>query len=475
MMNQENKLALVKELAAVNISQNAEALQRLAEQNHAADLAEALHELLLSEAVDQQGLQALLSLMPLTQSARIFGYLPMSLQLQMAETLDVAYVAKLLQAMSHDERVDFYNQLPAALQLNVLPRMAQEEQRDIQKLAAYAEGTVGAVMTSDFAVLDAEQTAAQGIAHLRKVGRDTETIYQAYVLNEAGQLVGTVSLRDLIMAEPEDRVDQFVTTDPVFVRAEAPQEEAARLIGKYDLMAVPVLNGGDRLAGIVTYDDAMDVVKAEGDEDFHRMGGVSDLVEPGHKGTVGQMATSLKDATISLLYKKRVFWLVLLVFGNIFSGAGIAYFEETIEAYVALVFFLPLLVDSGGNAGSQSATLMVRALATGEVVMKDWAGMLLRELAVAGLLGATMALAVSTLGLWRGGMEIALVVALTMQLVVVVGSLIGMSLPFLLSRLKFDPATASAPLITSVADAVGVVIYFGMATWILDIPAALAG
>lgn len=204
----------------------------------------------------------------------------------------------------------------------------------------------------------------------------------------------------------------------------------------------------------------MDVEEDVTDTQFHTHAAVVDV------------GVSLKDATIKLLYKKRVFWLVLLVFGNIFSGAGIAYFEDTIEAYIALVFFLPLLVDSGGNAGSQSATLMVRALATGDVKMRDWSSMLGRELVVAGLLGATMALAVSLLGIWRGGAEIALVVALTMQMVVIVGSIIGMSLPFILSKLRFDPATASAPLITSIADAVGVVIYFAMATWILGLPAA---
>lgn len=173
---------------------------------------------------------------------------------------------------------------------------------------------------------------------------------------------------------------------------------------------------------------------------------------------------------MGLMYRKRVFWLVLLVFGNLFSGAGIAHFEDTIHAYVALVFFLPLLIDSGGNAGSQSATLMVRALATGEVIGKDWAKMLGREVMIAGLLGVTMAVAVSMLGLWRGGPEIALVVAITMQIVVIVGSVVGMSLPFILSKLKFDPASASAPLITTIADAVGVIIYFSVATMILDFP-----
>lgn len=454
---------LQQEILALSISLNEEAMQRLIEDEHYADLAETLITCLEEEKLEQQQLVELLKLMPVESRARVFGYLPASLQLSQAELLDDELIPAMMEAMPHDERVDFYNLLPEEKQQELLPEMQPAERADLEKLASYEEGTIGAVMTTDLALLEAGLTAEKAIAQLRQTSKDKETIYQAYVVDADHQLLGTVSLKDLIMAEPEEKIQDFMTTDPVFVRAEQEQEIAAQAISKYDLMAIPVLNGGDRLAGIVTYDDAMDVASEEVDKDFRAHGAVSGL------------AGNLKDATINVLYKKRVFWLVLLVFGNIFSGAGIAYFEDTIAAYVALVFFLPLLVDSGGNAGSQSATLMVRALATGEVIMKDWAKMLGKELAVAGLLGATMAVAVSLLGIWRGGMEIALVVALTMQLVVVIGSVIGMSLPFLLSRLKFDPATASAPLITSVADAVGVVIYFGMATWILDIPAGITG
>ncbi|MFU8822242.1 MAG: magnesium transporter, partial [Gammaproteobacteria bacterium] len=199
----------------------------------------------------------------------------------------------------------------------------------------------------------------------------------------------------------------------------------------------------------------MDVIQEEATEDFHKV------------GTVGKLDSSVRDASIGLLYRKRIGWLVLLVFGNLLSGAGIHYYEDTIAAVVALVFFLPLLIGSSGNAGSQAATLMVRALATGDVMLKDWGKMLGREILIAILLGLTMALAVSSIGWYRGGPGVALAVALTMVLVVLVGSLIGMSLPFVLSRFKLDPATASAPLVATLADASGVFIYFAVATAIL--------
>lgn len=453
---------LIRELRAIRISGNAEALANLLEQVLMADVAEAIKEQLARQTFRIREVRDLMVLMDDQSAAALMGYFPSTLQEVLVELLEPAKLAKIIDAMPHDERADLFNLLSEEEQSELLQGMSQPEREDMQRLASYDEGTVGSVMTSDFATVDAQATAADAIKHLRATGKDKETIYQTYVLDEDLSLVGTVSLKDLIMAEPDEKIADFMTMDPLFVRADEEREVAAQAISKYDLLAIPVLDEKKHLVGIVTYDDAMDVASEEADMDFRKV------------GAVGSIAGGLKEASIRLLYKKRVFWLVLLVFGNIFSGAGIAYFEDTIAAYIALVFFLPLLVDSGGNAGSQSATLMVRALATGEVMMKDWASMLGRELAVAGLLGATMAAAVSVLGIWRGGMEIAIVVALTMQLVVIVGSVIGMSLPFLLSKLKFDPATASAPLITSIADACGVIIYFAIATVILDIPAAIA-
>ncbi|MCH8537034.1 MAG: magnesium transporter [Alkalimonas sp.] len=447
-----NAQDLIFNLRTVLLSKDKEDMAQLVNRCHPADIGAVLS----SFTVEQ--IAQLLSLTPVAERALLFGYLPKELEADIVPSLEPKALGELFLHMASDERADLFNLLSEDQQGRLLPVLAKAEREDIRKLAAYEEDKVGSVMTSDYALLDAKRSAKEGIAQLRKAAPDSETIYQAYVVDSERRLVGTVSLKDLIMADENAIIADFMTKDPVYVKADAPREVASQMIAKYDLIALPVTNGGDKLVGIVTYDDAMDVAAEEATTDFRKVGAVSEIVG------------NIKDASINLLYRKRVFWLVLLVFGNIFSGAGIAYFEDTIEAYIALVFFLPLLVDSGGNAGSQSATLMVRAMATGEVMMKDWAKMLGKEFVVAGLLGLTMALAVSSLGLWRGGPEIALVVALTMQIVVVVGSVIGMSLPFLLSRMKLDPATASAPLITSIADACGVIIYFAMATWILDIP-----
>jgi magnesium transporter len=368
-------------------------------------------------------------------------------------------LAELFLHMSSDERTDLFKGLDEEQREAFLPALAQLEREDIRKLAFYPEGTVGAVMTSDYATLPPHLSAPEAIEHLRQIAPDTETIYQAYVVDENRKLVGTVSLKDLVIAPPQALISDFMGRDPIAVGADAPREDAVRLISRYDLIAVPVIDNDGMLVGIVTYDDAMDIAEAEATADFGKVGAVEEL------------PMGLRAAPLRVLYRKRVFWLVVLVFGNVISGAGIAYYEDTIAAHLALIFFLPLLIASSGNAGAQSATLMVRALATGDVVLKDWAGMLLRELAVAALLAATMALAVAGIGFWRGGPQIALIVTLTMLLVVIAGSIVGMSLPFLLSRFKLDPAASSAPLITSIADGVGVIVYFALATVMLGLPA----
>ncbi|GEN30038.1 magnesium transporter [Cerasibacillus quisquiliarum] len=249
----------------------------------------------------------------------------------------------------------------------------------------------------------------------------------------------------------------IMKTDLHTLPVDLDQEIAAERFQDTDLVSMPVINQKEQLLGVVHVEDILDVIEEEVTEDFQKMAPVSTLEE------------GIRDASIFTLYRKRIGWLVILVFMNVFSGAGIAHFEDVIESHIALVFFLPLLVDSGGNAGSQSATLMIRAMATGDVTVRDWVKMFTKEFSVAIALGGTMALAVATVGLFRGGPEIALVVALTMVFIVIVGSLIGMSLPFIFKKLDLDPATASAPLITSIADIVGVLIYFSIAAWLLTL------
>ncbi len=431
-------------------------IRRALGEEHSADIAALVADM------PAERIARLLLALPHDRQGMLFGYFDHDTQVEMAETaLSRRDMARIFEAMPHDERADLFSELSEEQQHVLLPGLAQAEREDLRRLAAYEEDTVGAVMTSDYATIPPHLTVSQALEHLRDIAPDSETIYHSYVIDEERKLVGTVSLRDMIVAPPGTRIEKVMRRDPPFITADAPREDAVAMIAKYDLLALPVINGGEKLAGIVTYDDAMDVAEEETNLAFQKTGGVQDIT------------MSIRDAPLSLLYQKRVMWLVLLVFGNLFSGAGIAHFEDVIAAHLPLLFFLPLLIASSGNAGAQAATLMIRSLATGDVRIGDWGGMLGREILVATALGLTMAVAIAGIGVWRGGADIAVVVSMTMVVVVIVGSLIGMSLPFILSRFNFDPATASAPLVTSLADICGVLIYFGMAAALLDIPAAL--
>jgi magnesium transporter len=440
----------LSELKSLLGSNDVDGLREFCDTGHPGANAEVIAQLEVPEIVE------VLSRIDLHTRTEIFAHMEIETQMEVASTLRRRDLVALVSTMSHDDRVDLFKRFPEEMRETILPGLAQAERDDILKLSSHPEGTAGSIMTSDYVTLSPDLTARQAIEKLRQEAPDKETIYHAYVIDEHRRLLGVVSLRELILAPGGRKVQELMNSELIFARVEDDQQDVARLISRYDLLALPIINGGDKLVGIVTHDDAMDVAEQEATEDFHK------------SATVGTLPSSIKEVGLTLLFRKRVFWLVLLVFGSLFSGAGIAYYEDTIAQYVALVFFLPLLINSAGNAGSQSATLMIRALATGDVVPRDWTHMLGRELLVATALGLTMALAVSALGLMRGGFGLAIVVALTMILVVVAGSVIGMSLPFLLSRLQMDPATASAPLITTISDALGVVIYFAIATSLLS-------
>ena len=388
----------------------------------------------------------------LPNRATVFSYLEADMQVALAQVLSRESLAKIVAEMPADERTDLYKHLNQQQRDALLPALAQAEREDIRRLSAYQERTAGALMTSDYATLSAAMTVTEALEALRLEAPDAETIYHTYVIDNERKLLGVISLRVLILASPEQVIGDIMLSSVITCKVSDDQEDVAKVVARYDLIALPIIDATGALVGIVTHDDAMDVASDEATDDFHKSGGVTTIVG------------RLKDVSIKVLYRKRVFWLVFLVFGNLLSGLSIANFEEVIAANLVLVFFLPLLVDSGGNAGSQSATLMVRALATGDVVMRDWLSLLGREAMVALMLGATMAVAISIIGYIRGDAIVSLVLALSMMSVVMIGCVIGMSLPFILNKVGFDPATASAPLITSVCDASGVLIYLFIAS-----------
>lgn len=394
-------------------------------------------------------------------AAGIVRHLDVDGQMRLVRALPDRELADIMASMPSDDRVDLFKGLQKDRGDVILGLIARAKREEIRRLGSYDEGTAGSIMSSEYCSLPADITVQEALNRIRLESPNKETIYTLYIVNEERRLLGVVSLRNLITARPEARVADIMIPDPVFSRVEDDQEDVARKLNKYDLIAMPIVNGDETLVGIVTFDDIQDVMIEEATEDFHNMGAIA------HKAAPGLANINMREVSFGTLFQKRLPWLLILVFMNIFSGAGIAYFEETIEAMIALVFFLPLLIDSGGNAGSQAATLMVRALATGKAQMSDWFYLLGREVFVSVALGLSMGLAVSLVGVFRAGPEVAIIVAVTMVCTVLFGSMVGMSLPFLLNKMRLDPATASAPLVTSIADIGGVLIYFTIATYFL--------
>lgn len=394
--------------------------------------------------------------LPRETAADAFAHLDLQQQDDLLRDLSDDETRSLLTELSPDDRTHLLEELPGQATQRLLNLLSAEDLKEARWLLGYPEDSVGRLMTPDYVAVRPEWTVGESLRHIREHGQDSETLNRIFVVDEEWRLLDDVQLRYFILADADTPVTEIMDHRVALVSAFAPREDAVTVIRRYGQSVLPVVDSGGVLVGIVTVDDLLDVAEEETTEDFHRV------------ASVGPLRTSLREAPIHLLYRARVGWLMALVFMNIFSGAGIAAFEETLEAALALVFFLPLLIDSGGNAGSQAATLMVRALATGDVHMKDWLTLLLKELRVALLLGATMALGVAAIAFYRAP-EVLVVASTTMVIIVLWGSILGMSLPFLLTRFRFDPATASAPLITSLADISGVLIYFSIATWYLGI------
>lgn len=417
----------------------------------AIDVADQLGELTVAEIAFS------LNLLPLSRRAQVFDYLAESIQQEVAAISEPEFLMELLEELPADSAADLFQMLNTEQQASLLVDLPAGSRANLQQLSSYAPDTAGGIMTTELSILPKDITVQRALEILRRTAAVSETIYHTYIVDPRHRLVGVVSLRDLILAPPTTSINLLTTEELISIGAEEHQEEAVRLISRYDLLALPVVDANQRLLGIITYDDAMDIAEEEATEDIL----LSASIEP--------LETGLLRTNIFSLYRSRIFWLVLLILANLISGAGIAYFEDTIAAQVALVFFLPLLIGSGGNAGAQASTLMVRGLAVGDVGLGDWTRLLGRELLVAGALGLTMAVAVAPIGLIRGGLDITLIVGLSMLVIVLCSSLLGMSLPFILHSLNLDPATASTPLVTSLADAGGVVIYFALATWMLGL------
>ncbi len=399
--------------------------------------------------------------------AEIFGALDQDIQVDLAESLKRQDLAQIITHMSSDERVDLLKRLPEDKQETLIPALAQVEREDIRRLFSYEEGTAGAVMTSDYATLSPDLTVQEALEKLRREAPDKETIYYSYVVDSDRRLIGFLSLKDLIIARPEKRVEELMHRDLIYAFVNDDQEDAAQKIAKYDLIALPVVNSDRVLMGIITHDDAIDIIHQEHTEDMEKFMAIAGSHETG---------AYLKTSSWGH-FKNRCLWLVALAALGMVSGYIVQSFEGLLLQFAILATFMPMLADTGGNTGSQSATLIVRALALREITPADILGVLWKEIKVGLPMAVLLAgLAFGRVILFAGNSgrpagyslpAIGLAVGAALGLQVLTSTLIGALLPLAAAKLKFDPAVVASPALTTIVDITGLIIYFSTAKFFL--------
>ncbi|MBX6311530.1 MAG: magnesium transporter [Isosphaeraceae bacterium] len=397
--------------------------------------------------------------------AEVMSYLPREEQVRLIEGMSPDDAAALLHLMSHDERADLVNHLDDELVDQILPKLAHAEREDIRRLASYEPGTAGAVMTTDYAALPPHITVREALDRLRHVAPDRETIYYSYVVDAQRRLIGLVSLKNLILARPKARIDEIMQEDIVSARVDEDQESVARKIAQYDLIAIPVVDADDRLVGIVTHDDAMDILRQEQTEDILRFGGVAADPEADEE--------PYWQARIVEAVRRRIGWLLLLFFGGTITSLVLRHFHwvegRLHDPAIDLEVFIPLLIGTGGNAGSQSVGTIIRGLALGEIQRGDALRVLLREM-LTGLLLGTLLGGLGFFYTWlvlRHPPVFSAVIGLAILGICTWANSVGALVPLLARRLGIDPAVVSAPLISTLVDATGLIIYYTVAIVLL--------
>lgn len=419
------------------------------------DLAELLNQLRLNEAA------AIVSMLPLQRCIELCDQPTMRRRAAILEQLEPSRVAAILEGLSADERTDVIQKMGLHERHRILPKFSPDVRAELEDLLQYPDHTAGGIMTTEFVRLEPKMTVADALKHIRSVAREKESIYACYVMDpDTDRLLGAVSLRDLVMAELDRPIAEVMRRKPVTVNVLEDQEKVAEAIGKYNLLAVPVVEQDGSVVGFVTVDDVIDVLIEEQTEDILRMA----AVEP------GAMDKPYFDNPILRVVRKRIGWLLLLFVAGTLTSAVLHRFESELAAVVALTFFIPLLIGTGGNAGAQTVMTVIRSLALGEVGVRHAWRVVAREATTGMLLGLLVApIALVQALFWRAPIQLAITVAVTMFAICVWSTTVGSLIPILAQRFGVDPAVLSAPLITTLVDATGLIIYFTIAKLILGV------
>ena len=454
---------LLEELKKLISLKDKTAIRELCRQAHPGTVAEAMSELDIAEIWD------VLKILDIALRAEVFSNFELDKQVEMATGQSKHEMAFLLEEMAPDDRADLVKKLDDKLREEILPLVARAEREDIRKLAAYEDGTAGAVMNTDYAVLRQDATIAKAIEILRFQAPRKETIYYIYVVDADRKLIGFVSLKDIITAKADSLIREIMHTDVIKANVNDDQEDIAKLIEKYDLIAIPIVDDGDHMIGIVTHDDALDIIRQEQTEDMEKFMGIAGLHEVGD-----YLSTTAWEH-----FSKRSYWVIGLAAMGLVSGLIIHSHEAALMNMILLAMYMPMIADAGGNTGSQAATVIVRALALGQLKTSDFFKVILKELRISLCLGAILALLAfgRVLFLSRSSAvpegfslsSIATAIAVALGLQVVSATLVGATLPLLAVKFKQDPAIVASPALTTIVDITGLLIYFTTAKLILGV------
>ena len=438
---------------AQTLAQDPDELREALDAFHTEDIAELLEDLPQAEAI------ALFKAVPPDLAAAVLGHMPEEERARILELLGAENAAEVITEMAPDDRADAIQDLPSPIAEMILSHIAETEPEIAQEardLASYASDTAGGLMTTEYIALAPNTKAWQAIESVRQYGRQdrAETVYYAYVVAFGGKLVGVVSLRELILCDPGVAVEDVMSENVVYVRPEVHQEEVAHTFQKYAFSALPVVDEQGRMLGLVTVDDVIEVVIEEATEDAQMMGAVQPIED-------AYFATSFW-----IFLTKRAPWLIVLFMGGLLTATVMRQHQDAMAKLTELVIFTPLIISAGGNAGSQSSSLIIRALAIGEVKPSDWLQILIREVSI----GIALGLILSLVGFLRGytatdhdALRLGFTVAVSVLAVVTTGTLVGSLLPLGIKRVGLDPAVSSTPFIASLVDVLGLLVYFSVA------------
>ncbi|ODS34406.1 MAG: magnesium transporter protein [Candidatus Scalindua rubra] len=440
------------ELKELIDSKNLKGLSLILREIHPADIADIIRELEPTERV------IAFRVLDKTKIAEVFSLLDPEEEEELLRYFTEQRVKEILLEMSPDDRTQLLDELPASVVNKLLKLLPKEERDEANLLLNYPPQSAGRVMTTEYVDLRTEITVSEALEHIRKTGPDRETIYTCYAINEKRILCGVASLKDIILAKPDQKISEIMIENVFKINTTDDQEEAVKVIQKYDFLSLPVVDSENRLVGIITVDDILDIAEEEATEDFHKMAAIQ---LPEEKYFRSGFFKHLSG---------RVVWLFVLILAATISGKLLQKYSLALSSIIALAYFIPMLMGAGGNIGSQSSTLVVRALATGELTLRQWWKVLVRETCAGIVIGAVLGTTAFFIAiiLLKNTM-LGITVGISVTTVVAVGNLAGAATPLIFRYLRLDPAIVSAPLITTIIDVTGIIIYFEIAKRILNI------